>query len=182
MANEIRTLLNSVSGVKADWVQDWKEDANGKWLADWSNDNFVVGTPSYVGTGNGTCTAVSVNGRSARVETWTITATSATNFTVSGSVSGAKAAATVGTAYNNGTIAFTLTAGGTAFTAGGVWTIAVTDGNPVNTVLPVLSTGSPVSGTPLTVTSGTWTGAATISYTYQWYRGTTKIADRKSVV
>lgn len=83
------------------------------------------GTPGYVGTGNGTLTGVTFNYDAAVPEVWTITATSATNFTVSGSVSGAKAAATVGTHYDNGVIGFLITAGGTAFTAGGVWTITV---------------------------------------------------------
>lgn len=176
MANEIRTLLNSVSGVKNDWRQDWKEDSNGKWIDDWKQDTFTVGTPQFTGTGNGTMTAVSVNTRTAVVETWTFTATSATNFTVTGSVSGARAALTVGTPYDNGFIAALITAGGTPFTAGAVFTVAVTDGTPTNTVLPVVSDTTPQVGNALTVTTGTWTGAATITYTYQWYRGTAKIS------
>jgi hypothetical protein len=47
-----------------------------------------------------------------------MTATSATNFTVVGSVTGATAAATVGVLYNNGKISFTITAAGAAFVAG----------------------------------------------------------------
>jgi hypothetical protein len=61
-------------------------------------------------------------------ETWTLTATSATNFTVTGSVSGAQAAATVGTPYDNGIVAFTLIAGGTAFIATDSFTFDVADG------------------------------------------------------
>jgi len=73
-----------------------------------------------VGTGNlidysGTATSVA--------ETWTLTATNATTFTVSGSVSGAQANATVGTPYTAARIAFTITAGGTAYSAGDVWKI-----------------------------------------------------------
>lgn len=72
---------------------------------------------TYSGTGNGTLTAY--RGGSASVaETFTIAATSATNFTVTGSVSGSQAAATVGTPYSTTLIAFTLTAGGTAFVSG----------------------------------------------------------------
>jgi hypothetical protein len=176
MANEIRTLLNSVAGVKADWIQDWKEDSNGKWIDDWAQDIFTVGTPNKTGTGNGTMTAVSVNSRTAVVETWTFTATNATNFTVSGSVSGAKAALTVGTPYNNGIILATVTAGGTPFVAADAFTVAITDAAPANTVLPVISDTTPQIGNNLTVGTGTWTGAATITYTYQWYKGTAKIA------
>ena len=61
-------------------------------------------------------------------ETWTLTATSATNFTVTGSVSGAQAAATVGAAYDNGIVAFTIVAGTTAFEAADAFTFDVADG------------------------------------------------------
>jgi len=61
-------------------------------------------------------------------ETWTLTATSATNFTVTGSVSGAQAAATVGTPYDNGIVAFTIVAGSTAFEADDEFTFDVADG------------------------------------------------------
>lgn len=88
MANEIRTLLNSVANVNSDWKQDWKEDVRVDWKVDW----------------------------------------------------------------------------------------AVDTGQPVNTVLPVISDTTPTVEDVLTVTTGTWTGTATIVYTYQWYRGTTEIA------
>ena len=83
------------------------------------------GFPSYVGTGNGTLD----NFRclpGTPTETWTLTATSATNFTVTGSVSGAQAAATVGTPYSNAFVTFTITAGGTAFVTSDAFTIDVT--------------------------------------------------------
>ena len=176
MANEIRTLLNSVAGVKNDWRQDWKEDVKLDWIDDWAQDIFTLGAPQFTGTGNGTMGSVAINTRTAVVETWTVVATSATNFTVTGSVSGAKAAATVGTPYTNGILSFTITAGGVAFTAGATFTVAVTNAAPANTVLPVISDTTPQVGNALTVTTGTWTGAATITYTYQWYRGTAKIA------
>jgi hypothetical protein len=40
---------------------------------------------------------------------------------------------------------------------------------PVNTVLPAI-TGTTTVGDVLTVSDGTWTGTAVISYTYQWFR------------
>jgi len=61
-------------------------------------------------------------------ETWTLTATSATNFEVTGSVSGAQAAATVGVAYDNDFVLFTIIAGDTAFQAGDEFTFDVADG------------------------------------------------------
>lgn len=87
----------------------------------------VVGTLGGTRTGTGTLTQIEAL-PPAVTETWTLTATSATNFTVSGSVSGAQAAATVGTPYSISKLAFLLTAGGTAFVAGDTFTIPVTQG------------------------------------------------------
>lgn len=78
---------------------------------------------TYAGTGNGTLTAYR-GGASSLAETFTITATSATNFTVVGSTSGSIGPATVGTPFSHAKIAFTLTAGGTAFVAGDVFTLS----------------------------------------------------------
>lgn len=78
-------------------------------------------------TGNGYVSAERVS-TSPVDETWTLTATSSTNFTVTGSVSGAQAAATVGTAYDNGIVAFKIVAGGTAFVSGDEFTFDVADG------------------------------------------------------
>lgn len=77
----------------------------------------------YAGTGNGTLTAYS-GGASSVAETFTITATSATSFTVVGTVTGSIGPATVGTPFAHATIEFTLTAGGTAFVSGDVFTLA----------------------------------------------------------
>jgi hypothetical protein len=78
---------------------------------------------TYAGTGNGTLTAYK-GGSASVAEIFTITATSATNFTVVGSVSGSLSAATVGTPYTGTKVQFTLTAGGTAFIAGDVFTLS----------------------------------------------------------
>lgn len=83
------------------------------------------GTVTFAGTGNGTLSALD-GGVGAPTETWTLTATSATAFSVTGSVSGARAGATVGTAYDNGVIAFLITAGATAFAVNDAFTVPVT--------------------------------------------------------
>lgn len=88
--------------------------------------DFLTGDNlAFVGTGDGTLTGFFVNQETGVAETWTITATSATNFTVTGSVSGAQAAATVGTRYDNGIISFLITAGATPFVALDEFTIDV---------------------------------------------------------
>lgn len=105
---------------------------------------FLCGSvsQSYLGTGNGTMTRLDPR-PGIVAETWLIVATSATNFTVTGSISGAQAAATVGTEYDNGFIRFLISAGGTAFIATDTFT--------------VVALQSPLSGT-LVKTSYTGTG------------------------
>ncbi len=95
-------------------------------------EDFVLGagdvaTPSFTGTGDGTMTPYR-SLPAAPAETWTITATSATNFTVTGSVSGAQAAATVDIAYDNGILSFTINDGGVAFVATDEFSVVVTEG------------------------------------------------------
>lgn len=78
---------------------------------------------SGVGTGN----LIAYQGKAASVaQTITCTATSATSFSVVGSVSGSLGTATVGTPFTSAQIDFTITAGGTAYVAGDVWTISIT--------------------------------------------------------
>jgi hypothetical protein len=89
------------------------------------NGTFYTDTPTFSGTGNGTCTAMSVQG-SVVEEVWTLTATSATTFSVVGSVSGVQTGASVGVAYTNSYIGFLLTAGTTAFVAGAKFTFRST--------------------------------------------------------
>jgi len=50
---------------------------------------------------------------------------------------------------------------------------------PANTVAPVIS-GSTTLGSTLTSTTGTWTGTAPITYSYQWKRGATNIGTNSS--
>lgn len=85
-----------------------------------------MGTPTADGgnTGNGTIgSVVGIASSAFTGETWTITATSATVFTVVGSVSGAEGNATVGVAYDNGQFSMLITAGGTPFVSGDIFTM-----------------------------------------------------------
>jgi hypothetical protein len=75
---------------------------------------------TYAGTGTGRLTGYLGTATTA-TETITVTATSATSFTVVGTVSGSLGTATVGTPFASSVISFTITAGGTAFVAGDVF-------------------------------------------------------------
>jgi Zn-dependent metalloprotease len=77
----------------------------------------------FTGAGNGTLTNLS--SASYSTETWTITATSPTEFSVVGSISGAETPATVGEFYSNGYIAFKINVGTTSFIVGDTFTVAV---------------------------------------------------------
>lgn len=99
-------------------------------IRDFCGGYGVVGTVGYSGTGNGTLTGIEASPTSV-TETWTLTCTAggATGtFSVVGSVSGAQAAATVGTPYDNGLIAFTLNDGATDFVVSDAFTVPVTQG------------------------------------------------------
>ncbi len=82
-------------------------------------------------TGNGTLSGFLAK-PAAVTETWTLTCTAAAansgTFSVVGSVSGAQASATVGVAYSNTFIQFTILDGSTDFIVGDVFTVAVTIG------------------------------------------------------
>jgi hypothetical protein len=101
-------------------------------LADADVVTLTPGTPSYAGTGNGSMVSVSVNQATALAETWTVTALSASTLSVNGFLSGAQGNATVGSAYNNGIIAFTINAGSTPFISGDTFTIVVTSATTSN--------------------------------------------------
>lgn len=77
------------------------------------------------------------------------------------------------------TITCTVTAhnliGDATATASGVGPVGASVAPPVNTVAPVISGNLP-QGQTLTTTDGTWTGAPTISYSYQWKRGGVNIS------
>lgn len=93
---------------------------------------FSTDTPVLSGVGNGTMTSVAVDQNTAVAELWTITATSATTFSVTGFISGPQGNATVGVPYNNGIVSFTLNAGVTPFQAGDTFTFNVTSTTQYN--------------------------------------------------
>jgi hypothetical protein len=75
---------------------------------------------SFTGTGNGAMTSRN-GGTSSIAETFTITATSATTFSVVGSISGNIGTATVGTTFTHAKLTFLISAGGITFVAGDVF-------------------------------------------------------------
>lgn len=101
-------------------------------LADAPVTTYSTDTPVFAGVGNGTLGSLTVNQATAVAEQWTLTATSATTFTVTGFVSGAQGSATTGVPYNNGIVSFSLAAGATPFTAGDTFTFNVTSSTVTN--------------------------------------------------
>ncbi len=89
-------------------------------------ETFIsLGTPAYVasslvynGLGNGSISGVSCPDNTVKPQTFTVTFTTSTNFTVSGSASGYVGTGLVGTSFNSTKVSFTVTAGGTPFAAG----------------------------------------------------------------
>ncbi len=84
----------------------------------------IAGAPVYGGsnTGNGTVSAIT-EPPGAEAQTITMTAITATTFSVVGSVSGSLGTATVGTAFTSGQLNFKIVAGGTAFATGDTITV-----------------------------------------------------------
>lgn len=92
----------------------------------------TLAAPAFVGTGDGTLGALDSHPDTV-AETWTITCTSAATvgaevWSVVGSVSGAKANATTGVAYDNTLLAFTIVAGSTSFAVNDAFTVVATAG------------------------------------------------------
>lgn len=86
-------------------------------------ERFVADVSASSGTGNGVLSRL-FTGSGTVAETVTVTFSDATNFTVSGSVSGSLGSGTVGTLFNN-RVRFIATAGTTAWTNGATRTITV---------------------------------------------------------
>jgi phage tail sheath protein FI len=96
-------------------------------LADEAETFFGAGTPvagtiTRVGIGNGTLGSVTATSAFVKPESIDVIFTSATAFTVQGSVSGIIGTGTVGVAFTSNKVNFTVTAGGTAFSSGDYFT------------------------------------------------------------
>jgi hypothetical protein len=90
-----------------------------------ADGDIVTSVTPGSNTGDGTCTQV-YGGPDTVAETITVTLTSATAFSVSGSVTGAMAAGTVGTVYSTPQVTFLITAAGDAFINGDSFAIVLT--------------------------------------------------------
>jgi hypothetical protein len=115
---------------QADTVQQDGYEALLRLLVHFFADKATLSV-SYSGTGNGKIDFLD-GGVGAPTETWTIAFTSATAFTVTGSVSGAQAGGTTGTNYTTtgnpltSLLSFRIDVGGTAFIATDTFTVTAT--------------------------------------------------------
>lgn len=98
---------------------------------DYFQFDLVYAPTTYTGTGNGKMTQIAAD-VNAIDETWTVTFTSATNFTVTGSVSGPTASGVIGVAYDNNFVNFLISSGTTAFVAGDEFTLTLATINLFN--------------------------------------------------
>lgn len=118
----------------------------------------AVADPSPANTGNGVLTVASTTSETV-AEVITCTATSATEFTVVGSVSGSLGTATVDEAFTSSVITFTIPAGGTPFVAGDNFTVTITKVSPAAT---------PKFCMPWSTTTNDYWVWATNSKAYRW--------------
>lgn len=82
----------------------------------------LAATPTFNGLGNGTLTNVTATSSSVKPQLITITLTSASTFSVMGSISGYVGTGSVGLPFTSSVINFTLNAGNVAFSAGDKFT------------------------------------------------------------
>jgi phage tail sheath protein FI len=103
-------------------------------LDDEQPETFVsFGIPSLVGAvaagagnnGNGTMGTITCTDNKVKPQTFTVTFTSATSYSVRGSISGYTGAGTVDVAFTSTRVNFTISSGSTAFSAGDTFTFSV---------------------------------------------------------
>lgn len=105
--------------------------------------NGTASATAGTNTGNGTMGAVTVN-QAAKPGSYVFTATGAATFTAIDPQGYELQNVTVGAAYNDAELGFTITAGGTAFVAGDKFTVVVTAASNVYT--PYSTTSGPAVG------------------------------------
>lgn len=110
--------------------------------------NNAIPTAGATNTGNGTFGAITVGG-TAKVGNYLLTATGATAFTVVDPEGNALPNVTVGTAYAQGGLGFTITAGATAFVAGDSFVVDV--GDAIGQFILSVKTASDGSQTPAAI-------------------------------
>lgn len=98
---------------------------------DYFTFDLVYAPTSYVGSGNGTVSALNADVNAVE-EDWVVTFTSSSTFTVTGSMSGPTASGIVGAAYDNNFINFTIFNGTTPFVAGDEFTFTLSAVNLFN--------------------------------------------------
>jgi Phage tail sheath C-terminal domain len=98
---------------------------------DYFQFDLVYAPTTYTGTGNGTMTGITA-GPNAVAEIWTVTMSTATTFTVSGSIHGPTATGTTGSPYSNGFVNFQVNVGTTPFVNGDVFTLTLSQVNIFN--------------------------------------------------
>ncbi len=163
-------LVSSINSQQIGVTANVISDANGSRLSLLSNTtgqpgNLTIvpvgsaGSPSYTGAGNGAISGLA-GGSASVAETYTITATDATHFSVTGSVSGVLGTATVGTAFTSNQIGFTIAQGATPFQAGDTFTVA-TAAPPALAFHGTAGNNASlnVDGVPISSSSNTVTGA-----------------------
>jgi flagellar hook protein FlgE len=123
--------LNSVGGVPPTGIVATGTltfDGNGVLIGTGGGAGTPVYGPKVGGganVGNGTISGLAANAATV-AQNIVLTATSATQFSVVGSVSGALGTATVGTPFTSGQLDLTIAAGSTAFAAGDTITVPTT--------------------------------------------------------
>lgn len=108
-------------------------DGTNGYNIDLSDTVPTANNPIYEGVGNGIISTITV-APTATAQTWILTATTATNFTVVGSVTGAAADLTVDSPYTNTDLSFEIASGSTPFLAGDNYIFTVFAANTLVTI------------------------------------------------
>jgi hypothetical protein len=106
------------------------------------NEIILNKLPLVTFTGVGNANGYLINANTTNQETWTIVATSATTFSVNGSISGSQAAATVDIPYSNSLVEFKIVNGSLPFDVGDTFTFNI----PSSYVVTSLDSGSELLG------------------------------------